>query len=228
MWNNALSFSDRKNANSSCRLFVPKIKDIWEIHARNLEENLRLGSEIVFEEFHDWELFSKSWLENYIEWTLDWVWLAIFDNHNLAFYFIWKYFLETWKKLDLIHIDQHSDMRVPEHIPKSKLNLKDIQKYTFEWLNVWNYLIALKELWYIWNIYQKRTEISVINMSKDSIKNCILNIDMDFWDKKMCTSMSSLHNLRKIIRHASFVCIASSPYFIDQKTALDLIKKLLT
>jgi arginase family enzyme len=47
----------------------------------------------------------------------------------LAFYFFAKQFEATKQKLDLVHIDQHSDMREPKHIPQ---NLENIEKYTFE------------------------------------------------------------------------------------------------
>lgn len=226
--NNALSFDLRQENWSLCELFVPDLENIWKIDQNSLKNNLFLGSEIVFEEFCDNKLKSQIWFKKYLEWTFKWVKIYIFDNHNLAFYFIWKNFLETWKRMDLIHIDQHSDMRIPDFIPSKLSTLDEIEKYTFEWTNVGNYLVPLQKLWFVWQIFQKRTQDSVLQLTKDDVKNRILNVDLDFWAPEMLTNLDSLENVKKLIEHAEIVCIASSPYFLNQEIALDLIYKIFS
>ncbi len=123
----------------------------------------------------------------------------------------------------MIHIDQHSDMREPDFIPEK---LENIEKYTFEWLNVWNYLIPLQKLWIIWKIYQCRTQTSVLELDDNLAKNSILNIDLDFWEENMSTDEESLKKIKKYIWISPIVLIATSPYFLDQKRAVELIYKL--
>jgi len=226
IWNNKLSFEERKKQGSDCILYVPDVLDIWEITKEKLNKFLKLSDKIVFEEFENWKLYSKTWLDKYLVWKIWNSQICIFDNHNLAFYFIWKYFLETWNKLNLIHIDQHSDMYEPYFYPKKLENIEDIEKYTFEWVNVGNYLLPLQKLWFVKEIYQKRTEISVLELEDNLAENSILNIDLDFWEVNMATTDKSLQKLKKYIWKSPLILLASSPYFIEQEKALKLIYKL--
>jgi len=229
VWNNAFSYKERQKIWSECKLYIPKLLDD-NIKFQNktevikfLNENLQLWNKIVFEEVINWKLYSKSWLNKYLSFSFKNSKIHIFDNHNLAFYFITKYFQNTQNKLDLIHIDQHSDMRTPTFIPDI---LEDVEKYTFEWVNVWNYLIPLQKLWIIWKIYQCRTQTIALELDERNIENNILNIDLDFWEEKMATDYQSLEKIKKYIGISPIVLIATSPYFIEQDKALGLIYKL--
>jgi len=227
IWNNKLSFKERKQQGSNCILYVPNIIDVWEITKEKLNNFLRLWNKVVFEEYENWKLYSKTWLNNYIVWKIWDSQICIFDNHNLAFYFIWKYFQNIQNKLNLIHIDQHSDMYKPYFYPKKLETLEDIEKYTFEWVNVWNYLLPLQKLWFIKDIYQKRTETSVLELEDEIAENNILNIDLDFWEENMATTDKSLQKIKKYIWKSPLILLATSPYFIEQERALKLINKLL-
>ena len=223
VWNNIFSYKDRKKLGSECKLYIPYIK-VWTwLESPDLQINLKLWKKIVFEEVENNKLLSFTWLENYLSFKLKNSQIYIFDNHNVAFYFLAKHFEKTKQKLDLIHIDQHSDMREPDFIPKK---LENIEKYTFEWLNVWNYLIPLQKLWIIWNIYQCRTQTSVLDLDDNLLKNSILNIDLDFWEENMATDNQSLEKIKQYIGISPIVLIATSPYFIKQKRAVELIYKL--
>ena len=228
VWNNALSYKERLNFNPNPKLFIPEIKNIGQITQQKLDKYLQIWDKIVFEEVFDNRFFPKKWLKYYLEWFIWKTKIYIFDNHNVAFYFIGKFFLETNKKLNLIHIDQHSDMREPKFIPTKLNTLEDIEKYTFEWTNVGNYLIPLKKLWFIENIFQARSEYSVLEITNNLVKNQILNIDLDFWESNMATSIKSLNKVKNLIKEASLVLIATSPYFIDQNLAIKLAKQLLS
>lgn len=226
LWNNKFSYEFRKYLWSECKLYIPDIKDVKNINKNNLYKNLKIWKEIVFEEIMNWKLCSMKWLEKYLIGNFNKWKVCIFDNHNLAFYFIGNYFLESWKKLDVIHIDQHSDMKEPSYIPDKLTSNKVLEEYTFSWLNVWNYLIPLQKLNFIKNIYQYRTEYSILNMDTLNIENNILNIDLDFWEENMSSTKKSLEKVKKLIEKSPLTLIATSPYFIDQKKALKLIHKL--
>ena len=226
VWNNELSYEKRKELWLKCNLYIPAIKDIKHINLENLDKYLKIWNDIVFEEVLNNKLYSQKWLKYYLVGEYITNKVCIFDNHNLAFYFIWKYFLETWKKLDLIHIDQHSDMKEPYFIPQKLNLLEEIEEYTFTWLNVWNYLIPLQKLWFVNNIKQCRTEYTLMNLTEKEVKNKILNIDLDFWADRMNSGSESLQKVKKLIKKSSLVLIATSPYFMDQKKALELIYEL--
>jgi len=232
IWNNKLSFIERQKLWSECKLYIPQIENEVSLNSKNeikyfLDDKLKLWDKVVFEEVMNWKLFSKTWLETYLVFNYKNSKICIFDNHNIAFYFIWKYFLKTKKQLDLVHIDQHSDMYEPDFYPQKLENLEDIIKYTFEWINVWNYLLPLKKIWFIKKILQKRTEISVLETDNKILENSILNIDLDFWEENMATTNESLEKLKNYIWKSPLILIATSPYFIDQKKALELIYELL-
>ncbi len=227
-WNNLLSYNERKKLWSDLKLFIPEILDLWKVRNINDVFNyLSLWNKIVFEEVEKWKLLSKNWLDKYLFFEFNGVKYAIFDNHNVALYFLWKNYLDTKESLDLIHIDQHSDMRQPDYVPDKITNVKDLIEYTFKWTNVWNYLIPAKKLWFIGEIYQVRTEFKALELDKNFVKWKILNIDLDFWAKEMGTTKESLKKIKNLLKYSKMVLIATSPFFINQKEALNLLEKML-
>ncbi len=221
-WNNELSYEKRKLLKSKLKLYIPIIKTIKK---ENLQKELKIWNKIVFEEAEKNILISKVWLDKYLCFEDKNTKFVIFDNHNVALYFIWKNFLYKNDKLDLIHIDQHSDLRVPNFIPNKIESEKQLIDYVFKWTNVWNYLLPAQKL-FVWKIFQVRTENKLFSLTSSFVKWKILNIDLDFWSENMFTSENSLFFLKKILYNAKIVLIATSPYFIKQKRAIDLINKL--
>ena len=58
--------------------------------------------------------------------------------------------------------------------------------------------------------------------------NYILDIDIDFWEEKTDKEMESNFTIiRKIVDNICLITIATSQYFINQKKAIEIIKKLL-
>lgn len=224
-WNNALSFLERKKLWSELKLFVPDIFEITEFTKEKLLKNLKIWDRVVFEEVEKWKLLSKKWLNKYLAFEINWTKFVIFDNHNVALYFIWKNYFKTWERLDLIHIDQHSDLREPDYIPESISNEKDLIDYTFKWTNVWNYLIPAQKF-FVDEIFQKRTELSVLELKKTDVSWKILNIDLDFWAPEMATTNVSLEHIKKLMFDAKLVLFATSPYFLEQEKAINLLKNL--
>lgn len=223
-WNNALDWEKRQKLGSDCKLWVPQIK---KIILDNLYKNLILWDKIVFEVAENEKLLSKTGLENYLEFETWNTKFAIFDNHNVALYFLGKYFFETWEKLDLIHIDQHSDLRKPDFIPEKLDTEEALIDYTLKWVNVWNYLLPAQKF-FINQIYQVRAESKLFELTKDFVKEKILNIDLDFWAPEMGTTLESLEYLKKLLPEAKVVLIATSPYFLEQRKAVKLMKTLLS
>jgi hypothetical protein len=58
--------------------------------------------------------------------------------------------------------------------------------------------------------------------------NYILDIDVDFWvDKSEQEIQSDFKIIKKLTDNVCLITIATSPYFINQKKAIEIIKKLL-
>jgi hypothetical protein len=57
--------------------------------------------------------------------------------------------------------------------------------------------------------------------------NYILDIDSDFRQDKEITP-EDIQIIRRLISQAKLVTIATSPYFMDQKKAIEIIEKLLS
>ncbi len=57
----------------------------------------------------------------------------------------------------------------------------------------------------------------------------LLDIDCDFWDPRMGIEQVQkvLKITRELIKGARFVTIATSPYFLDQQLAIEMIQDLL-
>ena len=58
--------------------------------------------------------------------------------------------------------------------------------------------------------------------------NYILDIDVDFWEEKTDEEMESdFAIIKKLVDNVCLITIATSPYFMEQKKAIELIKKIL-
>ena len=231
IWNNALSYENRINK----KLYVPSL-----IKANSLND-IKLWDKIVFEDYDfNWVLQSSKWLKNFYEFDLDiknkkWnnIKLFLFDNHNHAYYF-WHYAKSLWiieNNNLLYHIDEHSDMRDPLKYLWKNPNLKDVFEYTNYYLNVWNYIIPAKKDWLIDEIIQIRNEENLLRLKDKEIINekwIILNLDLDFFEPELDYIDFNLKKevIEKIIIKSDLVTVATSSFFIDQKLALEVFKKL--
>jgi hypothetical protein len=117
--------------------------------------------------------------------------------------------------------------------------------------NIGNFITPCIESWLITNMTQIRTEYSLNEKSEqqwilrkgqiinDSNKKLwftdydlwftIVDIDLDFWAPEMWISdiAKTMEQVRTIMDQADLITIATSPYFIDQWLALDLLHQLL-
>ncbi len=145
----------------------------------------------------------------------------------------------------LIHIDQHTDLWTNPH----KLDHTQISDPQYQWdfahleCDIGNFITPCIESWLITNMIQVRTEyklneilkeqeIKIIQKYKSSsfhFSPLILDIDLDFWAPEMWISdiQKTMSQVRSIMGRADLITIATSPYFINQNLALELLHQLL-
>ena len=176
IWNNALSFEERKKFHSwEPRLFVPSLKKI-----NSPDEVIFLekdSSKITFEDFgFDDKLSTCFWLEHFYElphpltpspWRRgDKRKMYLFDNHNHAYSF-WYLARSQWVVQDnalLYHVDEHADYRDPwEYLmkPESEDLEKVFEYVNFSKINVGNYIIPAEKEGLISKTIQIRSSVDL-------------------------------------------------------------------
>ncbi len=234
IWNNALSFLGREESTwNKSKLYVPnlvKITDFSEI--KLLEEN---DERITFQDFwFDDKLSTNFGLENFYE--IDWnsKKIYLFDNHNHALYF-WYLAKDNWVVKDnslLYHVDEHADYRDAEEEIK-QTDLESIFNYTnFSKINVGNYIIPAENQGLIWKTVQIRSEQELQNYIDNDIntekQTIILNVDLDFFQPDL--DFIDFEMKKKVVldiaAKADVITVATSPFFIDQKLALEVFEDL--
>ncbi len=189
-----------------------------------------------------WEFEYFHWLKNFIiiE-NSNYPPIFIFDNHNHAlpfWYIISKNLKQTHKDSPiLIHIDQHSDCWENKNHFKliaEKDNLEEIFRFSNEKCNVGNFIPPALESGIILEQIQIRSLPALKSLSINKNKPFILDIDLDFcldWIWKDTINKDNVNALKlkfdKFSKFASWITIATSPYFLDQNLAIVIIEKLL-
>jgi len=223
--NNEFSYNERIALWSAGKIFVPSLVK-WSL--ANLEE----GSEIVFEEVVNGKIVSCTWLKHFIETDYEWVPIYIVDNHNHAITFWAQHRLSVWtlERLVVVHIDQHADTK--ENNSEFRMQgaeLDDLEIFVNEKTNVGNFITATLNNWIIDEVIQVRTDYALREFAirnSQSVNSLIVDIDIDFRVDKEITP-EHIQIIRTLIKKAKLVTIATSPYFIDQKRAIELIKEIL-
>lgn len=218
--NNALSYALRGEAP---RLLVPSLVE-------GTLEDMKPGKEVVFEDFDEHEeLQSCCGLANLVRTELGGIPAVIVDNHNHVFYF-WFEALERGlleKGATLIHVDQHKDMRTPERLYEGK-TLEDVFDYTNFHLNVGNYIVPAQKAGLVGETQFVTSEEALKDLSFAKTGNKILNIDLDFFAPELDYIDFDLAR-RFITAHlpsTSLITVASSPFFIEQDRAIEVLKEL--
>jgi len=247
IWNNSFSYDVRKIKKSEPKIYVTDLIE-WTI------DNIQIWNKIVFEEVDSKsEVQSFVWLKNFIKlssWALakdinlysslhsEWqsAPIYIFDNHNHALFFRYQELL-NWniaKWINLIHLDQHTDMNdnlnVIAREAKQSYSLEYIFHFTNYKCNVGNFIQPAIQSWLISKVIQINTEYSLLNKSINKDSKIILDIDLDFrhpqmWIEKYTQTIEITKNL---ISQASSVTIATSPYFLDQTLAIKILKDIFS
>jgi len=221
------------------KIFVP---NLIQGNLDNLEE----GSEIAFEEVIDNKLISCTWLKHFIQTEYKWIPTYILDNHNHALFFRYRHIKKLmssfmskeeesadadggFKPFILLHIDQHADTK-SNNVEFKIQNLEWMKDFVHTKTNVGNFISAAINNNIINEVIQIRSEHTLHTMEKLDFQNYnyILDIDVDFWEGKTDKEMESdFEIIRELVDNVCLITIATSPYFMDQKKAIQLIKELL-
>ena len=231
VWNNEFSFDKRQNK----KLFVPEIIESKSFDEIKFQDDLE---KIAFEDFDfDDKLSTNYWLKNFYRFQMWWKEVVLFDNHNHAFYFWYEARSRKiiWDKNILIHIDQHADTRDNDKII-SKSDSKSLEKvfdFTNFVLNVWDYIIPAQKEGIIENIVQirntKNLEDYLQNFSnKKNNSKIILNLDLDFFASELDFIDFELKKkvILDVFEKASYVTVCTSPFFVDQRLAVEKFKEI--
>lgn len=231
VWNNEFSFDKRQNK----KLFVPEIIEAKSFDEIKFQDDLE---KIAFEDFDfDDKLSTNYWLKNFYRFQMWWKEVVLFDNHNHAFYFWYEARSRKiiWNKNLLIHIDQHADTRDNDKIisKSDSKNLEKVFDFTNFVLNVWDYIIPAQKEGIIENVVQirntKNLEDYLQNFSnKKNNSKIILNLDLDFFASEL--DFIDFELKKKVIldafEKASYVTVCTSPFFVDQRLAVEKFKEI--
>ena len=185
------------------------------------------------------------WDVEYFHWLKEFLWINckstspifICDNHNHALSFRYQCAYNhklIWKNITLIHIDQHSDCRENNY----EININWWHNSVFNFVNnnchVWNFIPPAIKSWLISKQIQIRSSDSLKHLELDNNIDFILDIDLDFClsgidrskiDNELVIELKKIFN--ELSSRALCISIATSPYFLDQITAIKLIEYLL-
>lgn len=236
-WNNEFSHAERLALWSKWEIYVPSL-------IKGTTKDLEIWTEITFEEVSNNKLISCYGLKNFVQTDYEWIPIYIFDNHNHALFFRYRHMQAYWDAKDLkpfkvLHVDQHSDIKPnPNSFDIQHTSPSEVFGFTNYACNVWNFLTSAKDSWLIQETIQIRSETALHSIPKmNKVKsdfsgldyqnyNYILDIDIDFRiDKKDIEN--DIKIIKNLIKNVSIVTIATSPYFIDQNRAIEIIKEIL-
>lgn len=238
--NNAFNYEKRPHK----KLYVPQL-------AVGTVDDVRLGKEIVFEDFDDEQnLHACLGLEKFIKTHFGFLPLEdgaplrhapayIFDNHNHAFSFwcLEKQNGNLSNNALLIHIDQHKDTRLPEKFlsKEDSADPKKVFEYANTVLNVGNFIPAARHIGLVKDIIFLDSEYSLKAVeerlrSNENFPpgNFILDIDLDFFapESDYIGNDLKLAVIQKLLPKASVITFATSPYFIDQTRAIEWLRRI--
>lgn len=188
-----------------------------------------------------------NWVIEYLHGLKNYLWIEkpnsppifIFDNHNHAPVFRY-YIIERSKAYSpiLVHIDQHSDCWENQEnleLHKYEDNLEKIFHFYNEKCNVGNFIPPSFKSWIISDQIQIRSITALKNLEIEKNQNFILDIDLDFclnWIDRNKINKESIkilnEKLNEIWKFALCTTIATSPYFLNQEVAINILKELLT
>jgi len=218
--NNAFSFAQRRNR----RLFVPPL-------VCGTPADLEPGDRPVFGEMRHGKECVCSGLRQWIYWRDRGRDIFFFDNHNHAFAF-WVWAVKN-KRIrpggTLVHVDQHKDTRPADKVPEpgfwQTMTLSEVCSYVNTVLNVGNFIPPALET----GLFQE-----VVMVDRSAAFDLplqgerILDLDLDIFAPEMeyISHDKKIRLIRREIAASPLVTVATSPYFLDQQRAVELIGEL--
>ncbi|MDR2416449.1 MAG: UPF0489 family protein [Candidatus Peribacteria bacterium] len=156
----------------------------------------------------------------------------LFDNHNHALYFWYQEYLRSHRVCKLIHIDQHSDMWENQHsLPVDCLEVDrscEVFAFVQKCCNVGNFMQPVLNSGLISEVAQIRSTYALKHLQLPS-EAYILDIDLDFLAPEMGTRLEKcLPKLKQLMARARCITIATSPYFLEQERAIEIVKELIS
>lgn len=221
--NNIFSYEARINKT----LYIPSIIDGNYI-------DIREWKEIVFEDKDEKNILkSCTGLEHFVRMKWNNIPMIIFDNHNHALYFWYEAQINKTINIKntLVHIDEHSDLWENKNELSGEWGLGEIFSFVNEKCNVGNYIQPALVKWIIGKMLRIEDSIGMgkyaqyVKWDKESL---ILNLDLDFFAKEL--DYIPFEDKKNIILHfarqANLITIATSPFFIEQKRAIEMLGKI--
>lgn len=218
--NNKFSYSER----NSKKIYVP------QLISGNIEE-VSIGKEAGFIEIDEGReniciglssMYKLDMGDRYSEKDI-----YLFDNHNHSFFFWCKALQEKRfeKGVRLLHVDQHKDTREPENNDVDIYDIEDVKRYTNEVLNVGSFIKPA--------LYHKIfDDVDIVDstygLERKIPEKYVLDIDLDFFSKDMdyIDFDWRMDRVEEYIEGADVITIATSPFFIEQEKAIEVLKML--
>jgi hypothetical protein len=214
--NNAFAYDRR-----SCKkIYVPAL-------VKGTLEDVKNGQEVVFSDIVDAKEVDAIGLEHFVHVERPGQNIFIFDNHNHAFSF-WAAGLDAGlfaKGGTLVHVDQHKDTREPAEWFMGQ-GMFEACHYANHILNVGNFIApAVKAGWFKDVVQIGSAEAFDLELKRPFV----LDIDLDIFAPVMGYIPEDLKisRLRAWIARASFVTIATSPFFMDPAKAIGCLRELM-
>lgn len=106
-------------------------------------------------------------------------------------------------------------------------NWESVIHFTNACCTVGNFILPALDCALIGSVEQIRTEQKLLCFEKPAC-DYLLDIDLDFWEEKMgiVNLEASFKKTKNLMQSAKMITIATSPYFLEQQRALELIKIL--
>lgn len=215
------------------------------IHNRGLENLVEIDLDTLYDDKRSFDFTSFHSVASHTKARCQRKYIYIIDNHNHAFYCRYKsykaWLLPRWSHL--IHIDQHSDLNEvslleeKQSIINENSTLEEVAKYTNEVLDIASFIKPAKEIWLISDYEIILTEYSLLQFSTifnnfQQFWSIVLDIDLDFRAPEMSISEYSktIVQVRKIIALPQVRCvtIATSPTYIDQQRAIEILTDIVS
>ena len=213
IWNNAVYWDERKTAWSDCILRIPAMID-GSLDDVRADPHV---SHICYEQYDRGRIVSSWWLQSLVSmsYILWWHHKDIY-NHDHALYARHR---SDAQWCHLIHIDQHSDLAMPN-----------------PYIDIGSFIQPALTSGVLASQEQIRTEYALMHydvtkLDTYNLWTCIVDIDIDFWAPEMGIDAvaNTYRRVRALMMHPSvgIITIATSPTYIDQSLAIQIIQDLL-
>lgn len=237
--NNRLDYAVRKDP----KIYVPNLIE-------GILEDVQIWEYIAIETIVNDVIQSEAWLRHFIFLKNARVPTWISDNHNHAFTF-WHDALQKWFIQPgslLVHIDQHTDLSTPIAFPSwdhpQDATDKMVADYTNTDLTIADFIVPALSSGLLWDaliitgeditgsgIFSWKNQELHKDDASDILQNMVkypsivVDLDLDYFSQGFDENV-----LREVVKYwfakADIITVATSPLFIKQEKALEVLKSL--